>query len=186
MDSKTSVRLFERARDGDQQALNELLVRYLPKLRRWASGRLPHSRDLNDTDDIVQETVIRTLRHIEGFEFRHDGALQAYLRNAVLNRIRDECRRLNRRPSMVAPGEEMVDASASPLDEALGAEAVERYETALSKLRDSDQEAIIARVELGCSYEEIAQSFGKPSVAAARVAVARALMRLAEVMRDGR
>jgi RNA polymerase sigma-70 factor, ECF subfamily len=187
MDCKTSVRLFGRARDGDQQALDELLQRYLPRLQRWASGRLPRStRDLTDTDDLVQDTIIRTLRHIGTFEFRHDGALQAYLRNAILNRIRDECRRVARRPTMIdaqtAPG--LADTAASPLDETLGREAVERYEAALTRLREEDREAVIARVELGCSYEEIAESLGKPSVAAARMAVGRALMRLAEAMRD--
>ena len=185
MDSKTSVRLFERAQAGDDLALNELLSRYLPKLQRWASGRLPRgTRDLTDTDDLVQETIIRTLRHIGTFEFRHDGALQAYLRNAILNRIRDECRRVARRPSMVEAEDDMPYGGASPLDEALSAEAVARYETALATLRENDREVVIARVELGCSYEEIAETFGKPSVAAARVAVTRALMRLAEAMHD--
>jgi RNA polymerase sigma-70 factor (ECF subfamily) len=187
MDSKTSVRLFERAQEGDDQALNELLGRYVPRLRRWASGRLPHaSRDLSDTDDIVQDAVIKALRHVETFEFRHDGALQAYLRNAVLNRIRDEYRHFQRRPVMVDAEESLTDPAASPLDEALGAEAIERYEAALATLRDIDREAIVARVELGCTYEEIAESFGKPSPAAARVAVARALMRLAEAMRHAK
>jgi RNA polymerase sigma-70 factor (ECF subfamily) len=185
MDSKTSVRLFERAQGGDEQALNELLTRYVPKLQRWASGRLPHAtRDLTDTGDLVQETIIRTLRHIETFEFRHDGALQAYLRNAILNRIRDEVRRVARRPPMQPAEQDMPDRGASPLDEAVSAEAAARYEAALSTLRDADREIVVARVELGCTYEEIAQSFGKPSVAAARMAVARALMRLAEAMRD--
>jgi RNA polymerase sigma-70 factor (ECF subfamily) len=185
MDSKASVKLFERAQGGDGDALNELLTRYVPRLQRWASGRLPRAtRDLTDTDDLVQETIIRTLRHLETFEFRHDGALQAYLRNAILNRIRDECRRVARRPFMQPAEENLPHKGASPLDEAVSAEAVDRYEAALSMLREADREIIIARVELGCTYEEIAQSFGKPSAAAARMAVARALMKLAEAMRD--
>jgi len=74
MDCKTSVRLFIRARDGDDTALNELLGRYLPKLRRWAAGRLPRAaRDLNDTDDIVQETLIKALRHVGSFDFDTTG-----------------------------------------------------------------------------------------------------------------
>ena len=52
--------LVERAKRGDQAALNRLYARFLPSLRRWASGRLPRwTRDLMDTDDIVQETVLR-------------------------------------------------------------------------------------------------------------------------------
>src|SRR3954468_19823323 len=46
--------LVERAKSGDGDALNQLFARYLPSLRRWASGRLPRwSRDLMDTDDLV-------------------------------------------------------------------------------------------------------------------------------------
>lgn len=186
MDCKTSVRLFVRARDGDDEALNDLLKRYLPKLTRWARGRLPAAaRDLTDTDDLVQDTLIKALRHLGGFDFRHDGALQAYLRHAVLNRIRDECRRVGRRPPLAELGEELNDPGASPLEEAVGAEALEQYEAALKTLREEDQEVIIARVELQCTYEEIAESLGKPSVAAARMTVGRALKRLAEAMRDG-
>jgi hypothetical protein len=52
--------LVERAKSGDHDALNQLFARYLPPLRRWASGRLPRwTRDLMDTDDLVQETVVR-------------------------------------------------------------------------------------------------------------------------------
>ena len=80
--------LLDRARAGDEEALNTLFARHLPTLRRWASGRLPRwARDIADTTDLVQETIIATLRHLDSFEDRGDGALQAYLRQAVINRI---------------------------------------------------------------------------------------------------
>jgi RNA polymerase sigma-70 factor (ECF subfamily) len=187
MDCKTSIRLFVRAREGDDQALNELLTRYLPKLKRWAAGRLPPAaRDLTDTDDLVQDTLIKTLRHLGEFDFRHDGALLAYLRHAVLNRIRDECRRVGRRPGLAEADEHLRDPGASPLEEAVGVEALERYERALKTLREEDQQVIIARVELHSTYEEIAESLGKPSVAATRMMVGRALKRLAEAMQHGK
>src|SRR6202035_2381849 len=91
--------LVERAKSGDGDALNRLFARYLPSLRRWASGRLPRwARDLMDTDDLVQETMIRAVKRLGAFESRHEGALQAYLRQAVVNRIRDEVRRSARLP----------------------------------------------------------------------------------------
>ena len=40
--------------------------------------------------------MFRTLRNLKTFEYRHEGALQAYLRQAVMNRIRDEIRRNQR------------------------------------------------------------------------------------------
>ena len=70
----------------------------------------------------------------------------------------------------------------SPLEEAIGAEALQRYETALQCLKADDRDVIILRVELGLSHAEIAEAIGKPSVAAAHMAVSRALVRLAKQM----
>jgi RNA polymerase sigma-70 factor (ECF subfamily) len=180
---ESTLSLLTRARAGDEGALNELFVRFGPPLRRWASGRLPRwARDLSDTPDLVQETLLQTFRKIEGFEHRGEGALQAYLRQAVMNRIRDELRKAQHRPDSIELGEDLPDGSVSPLEAAIGAEAVERYESALGRLRHEESELIIARVELGLTYSEIAAAAGKPSANAARMAVARALIRLAEEM----
>jgi RNA polymerase sigma-70 factor (ECF subfamily) len=173
--------LVERVKSGDRQALDLLFARYLPALRRWARGRLPQwTRDLMDTDDLVQETVIRAVKRIDRFESRHEGALQAYLRQAVVNRIRDEVRRNQRSPAPAPIDTREPDRGASPLELAIGREAVERYEAALVRLKPAEREAIVARVEMGYSYEQLADALGKPSADAARMAVSRALVRLAE------
>ena len=138
-----------------------------------------------DTDDLVQDTLVRTFNRIEGFEARRVGALQAYLRRAVLNRIRDELRRKGRQPEATGLDGLEVDPTESPLEHAIGTEAVERYEQALERLRPEEREAIIARVELGYSYEELAEMLGKPTPDAARKAAQRALVRLAEEMTRG-
>src|ERR671913_1493822 len=110
----TTADLLHRARLGDADALNELFARHLPSLRRWARGRLPRwTRDLMDTDDLVQETVLRTVKRIQAFESRHEGALQAFLRQAVLNRIRDEIRRTGRSPRIAELDEDQADHQAS-------------------------------------------------------------------------
>jgi RNA polymerase sigma factor (sigma-70 family) len=177
--------LLARARAGDRQAVDVLFSRYLPLLRRWARGRLPQrARDLRDTDDLVQETLIHTLRRLDAFEMRHEGALQAYLRQAIVNRVRDEVRRAGRSPVQtdVIGHEDAGPGGVSPLEEAIGHEALERYERALGRLRPEEREAVIARVELGHRYEDVATALGKPSADAARMAVSRALVRLAEEM----
>jgi RNA polymerase sigma-70 factor (ECF subfamily) len=135
-----------------------------------------------DTDDLVQETVGRAVNRIDAFEPRHEGALQAYLRQAVMNRIRDEVRRRMRGPTVTELAVDTPDVSASPLEEAIGSEAVDRYEAALARLRPEEREAIVARVEMDGTYEQVAQALGKPSKDAARMAVSRALLRLAEEM----
>ncbi len=183
-EAESTFRLIERARAGDQEALERLFARHVKPLQRWARGRLPKwARDLADTDDLVQETLVQTFKRIEHFEPRRVGALQAYLREAVLNRIRNELRRKGRQPHATDfDGLEVVSVE-SPLEQAIGREAVERYEAALQRLTADEREAIIARVEMGYSYEELAEALGKPTPDAARKAARRALVRLAEEMR---
>jgi RNA polymerase sigma factor (sigma-70 family) len=187
LDPESTFHLIERARAGDEQALERLFARHLKPLQRWASGRLPKwARDLADTDDLVQDTLLKTFKRIEGFEPRRVGALQAYLRNAVLNRLRDELRRKGRAPAEMNVDDIDLQAAESPLEDAIGREAVEAYEQALQQLKPEEREAIIARVELGYSYEELAVALNKPTGDAARKTAQRALVRLAEEMKRGR
>jgi RNA polymerase sigma-70 factor (ECF subfamily) len=180
---ETTIDLLELAKGGDPQALDRLLERCVPALRRWAHGRLPAgARGMNDTADIVQDTIISAMRRLEAFESRHQGALQAYLRQAVMNRIRDVIRQHKRRPEISGLSEGIEDEATSPLEAAIGAENLERYEAALQRLKPADREAIIGRLEMLYGYDELATVLGRPSAAAARMAVTRAMKRLAEEM----
>ncbi len=185
-DEEPTVQLLERFRSGDGRALDVLLARHLPRLRRWAAGRLPATaRDGVDTQDLVQDTVVRTLRVIGAFECRRDGALQAYLRQALMNSIRDHIRATRRRPiGEHLSGDSEPAGDDSPLELAIGRECAERYEAALSELEVPDREAIVGRIELGYDYAELATALEKPSPGAARMAVRRALLKLATKMND--
>jgi RNA polymerase sigma-70 factor, ECF subfamily len=186
MSATASLVLLERVRAGDTSALNRLMDRYLPRLSRWASGRLPSwARDVSDTDDLVQDTLIRSVANLNNFEARGAGALQAYLRGAVMNRIRDEIRRRQRVPAHDPLDSTIPAQSRSPLEAAIGSETIAKYDRALERLDAETREAVIARIELGCSYAEVADLMGKPSADAARMTVSRALVRLAEEMRRG-
>jgi RNA polymerase sigma-70 factor (ECF subfamily) len=175
--------LLQRVQGGDSAALELLLARYLPRLRRWARGRLPvWARDLADTSDLVQETLVRTFKRLDDFENRGDGALDAYLRQVLLNRIREEVRRAGRRFEHTALSSGLPADEPSPLEAAVGSEAWARYQEALAVLRPQDREIVVARVELGWDNPQIAHAFRKPSANAARMAVERALFRLARAM----
>jgi RNA polymerase sigma-70 factor (ECF subfamily) len=182
-DLESTFELIERVRQGDNAALDRLLTRHAGPLRRWVSGRLPRwARDLADTQDLVQDTLLRSFKKIEGFEVRGPGALQAYLRQAVMNRLRDELRRTGHVPAKVNWDDVELEAPGSPLEEAIGREAVDRYKAALTRLKPEEREAIIGRVEMQYSYSELAELLGRPTPEAARKAVQRALLRLAEEM----
>ncbi len=184
---ESTTTLLERARAGDRAAIDALFARCIPPLRRWARGRLPTwARDMADTHDVVQDAVVQTFKKIETFDARGEGALQAYLRQAVMNRIRDHIRRVSRRPGTTELDTAQEDPGPSPLEQAVGQEAVERYEAALGRLSEADRELIVASIELGYDYEQLAEATGRRSADAARKAARRALIKLAEEMRGYR
>jgi RNA polymerase sigma-70 factor (ECF subfamily) len=179
--------LLRRAQGGDTAARDALLRRHLPLLRRWAHGRLPRgARDLAETDDLVQSALLRALDHLEAFEPRHEGAFFAYLRQILINGIRDEVRRAARRPGRVELPDSLAAPGPSLLEETLGSAALATYERALAALPEEQQQAVILRIELGLSHQEIAEALGKPTANAARMTVSRALVRLAEAMDEWR
>jgi RNA polymerase sigma-70 factor (ECF subfamily) len=179
----TTAALLAQARAGDAAARERLVRRFLPALTRWAHGRLPRgARDLTDTDDLVQIALLKALDHVDGFDARRPGAFLAYLRSIVLNRVRDEARRVKRSPVREEVPGSMAHPSASPLEEAIGHETLERYERALGALPDQQREAVVLRIELGFTYPEIAEAMGSPTANAARMLVARGLVRLGEVL----
>ena len=182
-ENETSFQLLLRARTGDPDAVELLCARYLPRLNRWARGRLPRgARSAMDTGDVVQEVLINVIRRLKMFEPRDEGTFQGYLRQALTNRFRDEARKINSHPVASPLDSAWPSLGPSPLEIAIGREGVERYEAALARLRPEDTRAIIARCEWGMNHDEIAAALGKPSANAARVAIHRALVRLAKEM----
>ena len=184
--AEASFALLLRAKTGDEQAREALFTRYLPRVRRWAHGRLPaNSRSLLNTDDLAQEVMCRAFLSLETFEPRHEGAFQGFLRQVMMNLVRDQVRGANRRPTGELIEDEHFADGPSPMELAIGQEALDRYEAALQRLKPQERELIVARCELDFSHEEIAALFDKPTSSAARVAVGRALARLAEEMARG-
>jgi len=186
LSDEPTIELVVRARAGDRAAVEALLQRCLPPLKRWAHGKLPPAaRGSMDTGDLVQEAALHAIGRLDAFEPRHVGAMQAYLRQSVINRIRDEVRKLVRHPANVELAEEHPSDRTSPLEAAIEAESYERYRHALDQLKSRDREMVVARVEVQWSLGEIAHRFGMPSVDAARMAVTRALKRLSTNMTPG-
>jgi RNA polymerase sigma-70 factor (ECF subfamily) len=160
-------------------AVEALLQRSIPELTRFAHGRLPAAaRGSLDTGDLVQETVLHVLRRLDDFEPRHVYAMQAYLNQSVINRIRDEIRRIGRHPAPAELPQDLVSELPSPEEQAVSVEAYDRYKACLLQLSARDRELIVSRVEAGWSMDEIARKFGMRTTDAARMAVTRALRRL--------
>lgn len=171
--------VLERAKRGDRAAAQMLIERAIPLVTRWAHGRVPpYARAEANTEDVVQDAVVKSLRRVGAFQHRSVSGLQFYLRRSVVNRIRDLLRRTLRRGGPAAPIEvEPPGLEPSPLEAAIRTQRFEQFLEALQQLSPGDRQIVVWRVELGYGVSEIAQRLGT-SVPAAGMRVNRALERL--------
>lgn len=182
-----AAKLLARAQAGDREALDTLFALELPRLQRWASGRLPRwARDIVDTSDLIQETLLESFKRLDSFELRGEGALFAYLRQGLINRLRNQLRRVVNRPQRAELESGLPDEAISPLEATIGRETLDRYEAALVRLTPDQRDAVVSRIEFGMTYAEIAASLDKPSADAARMTVVRGLERLTHEMAGDR
>jgi RNA polymerase sigma-70 factor (ECF subfamily) len=170
-------------REGNTEARERLFARVVPELQSWAHRRLPTwTRDALDTDDLVQVTVLRALVRMDDFTYQGEGAFLAYLRQILLNAIRERIRRAGRKPPHVDIDEVLLDRGPPILESLVDRERVGRYESALTALPAEMQQAVILRLEFEYSHRQIAEALGRPSPDAARMLVQRALARLKRTM----
>jgi RNA polymerase sigma-70 factor, ECF subfamily len=185
LSDQPTVELIIRARGGDSAAVEAILQRCLPSLKRWAHGRLPAAaRGHLDTGDLVQDAAMNAIARLDTFEPRHVGAMQAYLRQSVINRIRDEMRRFSRRGASVELPEDFKSEDPSPEEHAIHEQTYSRYRAAMNTLKPRERELVIARVEAQWTAHEIAEHFGFNTVDGARMAVNRAMQRLGVAMKE--
>jgi len=130
----------------------------------------------------VQETLLRALENLGAIEVRGPGGFEAYVRQAILNRIRDQIRWERRREGSEEASDDLVDRGPSPLEQAIGSDIVHQFESAMQTLGEQERQLLHLRIELDLDYEEIAQLMGRPSPDSARMAIQRALRKLAYAM----
>ncbi len=182
LSDEPTMELILRAKAGDDAALEAVVQRCLPPLRQWARGRLPsYARGEVDTEDLVQQAVTNVLVRLDRFQPTHVGAMQAYLRQSVINDIRSRIRVVTRRTLVELP-DDLGSGEASPEERAISADSYDRYRHALATLRVRDRELIIARLESQWTIGEAAERFGYKSENSARMAVTRAIRRLRAAM----
>ena len=172
--------LLQRLTAGEQSALDALVDRSLPVFGVWAVRRLPSwAVGRIDVTAVVRSALLDALPRLRAVEASSAGTVQALLRDAVYDRLANELRALaTQLPG--ATGEPLMTASV--LEQAAGRWNLERYDRALAALTAPDREAIIGRVELRQSYEELATALGEMDAAAVRLRVTQAVARLIQKM----
>ena len=179
--------LLSRAQGGDRQAVERIFQRVLPLLFRHAHGRLPAAaRGRMDTADVVQDTLAAIIPKLGQFDPAHPERFKAYLKKAARNRVIDEARRVKRQ-GVAVPAEsiQLPSNEMTPAEAVLLREDYERFLRAFRRLPPRERELIAGRLHLGLSYRELAAATGRSSEDAARVALRRALGRLAEWISGG-
>jgi RNA polymerase sigma factor (sigma-70 family) len=153
-----------RARDGDSQALDELLAHHLPALQAYVCSQMPAAlRAYESVSDVVQSVCGEVLRH-EQFEYKGPAAFRCWLYRAVTFRILSKLRKLNadcRSPEHEATtidveqltGSEKQPGPASILSQR---EDVARLEAALAQMKPEEAEILAMRYFAGAHAQDIA------------------------------
>ena len=177
-DSHTTAQLLHHIRDGKHGARDVLIARLEPLLRKFAHGRVPQLlRQQQDTSDIVQVTWPKVLDKLPHIQVQERGDFFAYLRQTLVNALRDALRTEARAAEVQQGVDEVTLQSVANVaqDDWLA------YEQALATLSEDFRIAVLMRFEFGMSFVEIGAELDQP---ADRVGmrVTRALEQMAGVL----
>ena len=152
--------LLERARAGDLDAFNDLVVVYQDQLFALIVRMVP---DRDQASDCVQEAFFSAYRNMNGFR---GGSVRSWLNRIAINAAMDIQRARKRRP--VQPYPELDDESwqppagedADPVRTALTTERHRAINEALATITDDQRAAIVLFDVEGYDYAEIADLTG--------------------------
>ena len=152
--------LFERAKEGDLDAFNDIVRLYQDQLFALIVRMVP---DRDQAADVVQEAFFSAYKHLDSFR---GGSVKSWLNRIAVNAAMDTQRARKRRPSQPYP--EFEDESwqppagedADPERTALSSERTRALRQALSAITDDQRAAIVLYDVEGYDYLEIAEMTG--------------------------
>jgi RNA polymerase sigma-70 factor (ECF subfamily) len=148
--------LLQRAREGDLDAFNDLVVLYQDLLFALVVRMVP---DRDQASDAVQEAFFSAYRNMDGFR---GGSVRSWLSRITINAAMDAQRLKKRRPADPYPELEddtwqpPADPSADPVTTSLKAERHRALNQALAHITDDQRTAIVLYDVEGYDYAEIA------------------------------
>jgi RNA polymerase sigma-70 factor (ECF subfamily) len=198
--STDTASLLERARAGDQAALNEVFDRHRARLRRMVELRLDRRLQARiDASDVIQEAYVDAVRRLDEYLGRPDYPLFLWLRLLVGERLLKLHRHhLGTRmrdaelevsiyrgalpaATSAALAAQLLGKHTSPTQAAVRAERMLRLQEALNSLDPMDREVLSLRHFEDLSLAETARSLEIQEAAAAKRYI-RALRRLKSVL----
>lgn len=156
--------LVARARDGDAEAFDALVVRYQDRVFNM-SLRMLGNRE--DALDVSQEIFLTVYRGLDRFEER--SRFGTWLYRITVNRCRDELRRRgsvkHTRPQSLDASEPCIEPAgqdATPAQHASARELEGLVESAIAGLPEEARETLLLRDTQDLSYDEIAAVLDVP------------------------
>jgi RNA polymerase sigma-70 factor (ECF subfamily) len=197
-ESGVSRGLLQQARDGDQQACEELFAGHRDYLRRLVELRLdPRLRARVDASDIVQDAQLEAVRRLSAYldqpqpmpfrlwlrQIACDDTLKAWRRH--LGTARREMGREVRLPecSSLALAQQLLDGRPTPSQQVDRADLAKRLRVAVDRLSDADREVILLRHFEGLSNQEVGALLGIDAATASK-RHGRAVLRLNKLLSD--
>ena len=175
--------LLERAREGDLDAFNDLVVVYQDLLHALVVRMVP---DRDQASDAVQEAFFSAYRNMEGFR---GGSVRSWLSRIAINAAMDAQRLKKRRPADPYPELEddtwqpPADPSADPVTTSLTAERHHALNHALAQITDDQRTAIVLYDVEGYDYAEIAE-LTRVSVGTVKSRIHRGRLALRGILSD--
>jgi RNA polymerase sigma-70 factor, ECF subfamily len=154
---ETDARLVRRARDGDGEAFESLVRRYLKVAYAVALSELA---DRGDAEDAVQDSFITALERLD--ECRDPAAFGAWLRRIVRNRARSVGRRERVRDTESLESAWSAASAQSPVRDLERSETRRRLESALATLPDVQRRVVLMHDLEGYRHREIAVELDIP------------------------
>ncbi len=151
--------LANRAKGGDQLALDALIERYAARVSRMTAQLLD---DMEDARDAAQECLLKVSVRLR--QFRGESQFSTWLHRLVVNTCRDAGARetIRRTDDLDAVRDEVAAGSSDPSRLALVGDLRRELTHQLSRLSVEQRQMLLLRDALGFSYEEIASALRVP------------------------
>jgi RNA polymerase sigma-70 factor (ECF subfamily) len=153
----SDVVLAVRAKDGDRRALEALVERHAPRVRRLTAYLLD---DPQDAEDAAQEALAKVITRID--QFRGEARFATWLHSLVMNTCRDLGERQRRRRHQPLEAAPELAAAGGPHDLACQREQRATLARGMDDLSDDQRSVMVMKDVLSLSYDEIAEAMAMP------------------------
>lgn len=170
--------LIERAKAGEREAFDQIMIRYQRKVVSTAWRVLGNEEDARDA---AQEAFLRVYKYLD--RFRADEDFAAWLYRIVINACRDIARKRARRDHFISLDQEVEQMEKLAASDDVERSAIRSQEQALvahalDTLTKKEREALVLRDLEGLTTEEVARLMGSTQTTVrSHVSSARAKIR---------